>query len=230
MKKILAKIFGEKEQTGKLDFPKACPQYQSPDLYKIVLLGDAQTGKSEFVTSITQEQYTKPGKRQALRISLFPSCFPFSLKSMIAEYEGNDYMPTIGLDFGIKWFGNAKLQFFDTGGNKRFRTITSTYLRRNHLRLIMFDTSSIQSFENLDSWINFVNQDQTSEVPIVIIGTKTDKARQVTTKQATEFCQSRGFKYFETCQDVSKNVLIIKQMVLLMKLHCELEASREKSA
>jgi GTPase SAR1 family protein len=65
-----------------------------------------------------------------------------------------NYMPTIGVDFAIKNIVahgyNVKLQIWDTAGLKKFRTITSSYVKGCRAMILCFDCTNPQSFHNLN--------------------------------------------------------------------------------
>ncbi|XP_027194988.2 uncharacterized protein LOC113789625 [Dermatophagoides pteronyssinus] len=63
---------------------------------------------------------------------------------------------TIGVDFDVQKFSILSrpftLQIWDTAGDERFRSITRAYYRGAHAALIVFDLTTIKSFQNVGLW------------------------------------------------------------------------------
>jgi Ras-related protein Rab-1A len=74
--------------------------------------------------------------------------------SIVIRYADNDFsdvfLATIGVDFRFKSFmlngESVKLQIWDTAGQEKFRTITSSYYRGAHALMIVFDITDMQSY------------------------------------------------------------------------------------
>ena len=66
-------------------------------------------------------------------------------------------MNSIGVDFrskDINYDGKKiKLQIWDTAGEERYRTITSSYYRGAHAIAIVFDLTKLETFEHVKRWI-----------------------------------------------------------------------------
>ena len=62
-----------------------------------------------------------------------------------------------GIDFKIKNLQmdgkNVKLQIWDTAGQERFRTITQSYYKGAQGILLAFDTTNMQTFNNMQAWL-----------------------------------------------------------------------------
>lgn len=76
--------------------------------------------------------------------------------SIVIRYADNDFsdvfLATIGVDFRFKSFmlngESVKLQIWDTAGQEKFRTITSSYYRGAHALMIVFDITDMQSYQD----------------------------------------------------------------------------------
>jgi len=144
-------------------------------LLKILIIGDPGTGKSCILGRFADD--------------------PFH------EF----YIPTIGVDFKIETVEidskKIKLQIWDTAGEERFRTITSSYYRGSHGILVVFDLTNRNSYMNVKYWLKEVMRYcDKSKVTIRLIGNKADllQLRVISYEEAKEFAQSVGLDYFET--------------------------------
>ena len=87
-------------------------------------------------------------------------------------------MPTIGIDFRIKTIKlnnkTVKLQVWDTAGQERFRTITQTYYKGAMGILLVYDCTEETTFNNIQNWLNQIDQHALPNVRKVLIANKTD--------------------------------------------------------
>ena len=163
-------------------------------LIKILLIGDIATGKSSIITRFIENTFYI------------------------------DYSSTIGVDFNIKRMNildkNFKLQIWNTAGDKRFRTIITSYYRGTHCVIITFDTTNENSFHNISEWIREIKNHSSDDVDIILVGTKTDliNKRVITYNQAKEYADRLGLFYIETSSrnnlNISKlfNVICTRQL------------------
>ncbi|XP_005182412.1 ras-related protein Rab-43 [Musca domestica] len=144
----------------------ALPSEESFDfLFKVVLIGDAGTGKTCIVERFKTGNFM--------------------------ERQGN----TIGVDFSMKTISLegklVKLQIWDTAGQERFRTITQSYYRSANGVIIVYDITNRNSFANLQKWIEEVRRYTTSSVLLIVVGNKCDleNEREVEFEEAQQMCQ-----------------------------------------
>ena len=148
--------------------------------FKIILLGDSGVGKSSFC-------------------SLF-----------FNNYFPADHSSTIGVEFGSKIIklqdgNNVKMMLWDTAGQERFRSITKSYYIDIVGAFLIFDLTNIDSFLNLNYWIEQINSKINNKCGVIyILGNKTDslKKRQVHNEEIIEYINNIKtnciIKYFET--------------------------------
>ncbi len=67
-----------------------------------------------------------------------------------------------------------KAQIWDTAGQERYRAITSAYYRGAVGALLVYDTTSAQSFKNMAEWLRQLKQFADSNIVILLVGNKTD--------------------------------------------------------
>ena len=153
-------------------------------LFKLLLIGDSGVGKSCLLLRFADNTYN------------------------------SDYISTIGVDFKIKTIKLdndkiVKLQIWDTAGQERFRTITSSYYRGAQGIIIVYDVTDLESFNNLDNWLQEIDKFGTNGVTKLIVGNKNDLTdkKQVTLEMAQEFAKEKGgLTVLETSALSSENV------------------------
>lgn len=116
---------------------------------KFIVLGDACTGKTSFVTY--------------LRDGVF----------------NNLYSSTIGVDFiKLNFERNEKTYkvfLWDTAGQEKFDFLLPLYYRNLSGLIAFYDITDQKSFININKWIDKfrrINKDE--NIPIIIVGNKTD--------------------------------------------------------
>lgn len=73
-----------------------------------------------------------------------------------------NYQTVSGIDFKQKLINldgvPIKLQIWDTAGQERFRTLTTAYYRGAMGILLMYDVTSLESFNNLSYWLRNIQE------------------------------------------------------------------------
>jgi len=156
------------------------PEYDY--LFKLLVIGDSGVGKSCLLLRFADDVYSET------------------------------YISTIGVDFKIRTMEiggkTVKLQIWDTAGQEKFRTITSTYYRGAHGIAIVYDVTDQASFNHLSMWLQEIERSAKDNVSKVIIGNKSDMTskRIVDTNSAKDFADKLGIPFLETSAKNSTNV------------------------
>ncbi|EAY03392.1 small GTP-binding protein, putative [Trichomonas vaginalis G3] len=143
-----------------------------PLSYKVVIVGNTQVGKTCIVDKL------------------------------VTGAISDDVTPTIGasfLTFTIKKpKGPIKLHIWDTAGQEKFMSITSTYYRNAHFALLVFDLSDRNSFNNLGRWLGDLKGNAPPEVKIILVGNKKDleNERAITKEEAETFVSENNLLYY----------------------------------
>eukprot|EP01112_Ceratiomyxa_fruticulosa_P009337 TRINITY_DN2431_c0_g1_i31.p1 TRINITY_DN2431_c0_g1~~TRINITY_DN2431_c0_g1_i31.p1 ORF type:complete len:187 (-),score=43.10 TRINITY_DN2431_c0_g1_i31:107-667(-) len=101
----------------------------------------------------------------------------------------------------------VKLQVWDTVGQEKFDTITSSYYRGAQGLLLVFDVSNAESFNSVAGWeaeSSKFGHDLIKHK--VLVGNKTDKPRVVSEDVAQTKAAEMGYGYVETCAAQNQNV------------------------
>ncbi len=119
-----------------------------------------------------------------------------------------DYKMTIGVDFHVKTIAietvegliKCKLQLWDTGGQERFSSIRPMYYRGSLGTVLVFDLTNSASFEHLPQWIEEVRSNIKADVPILLVGNKSDLVdqRAVSIEEISNFTKDFNLYYMET--------------------------------
>ena len=84
----------------------------------------------------------------------------------------------MGIDFVSKNIvmndKSIRLQLWDTAGQERFRSLIPGYLRDSHAIFLVFDITNADSFNNVNTWLDYIKENRGEEVAIFIIGNKKD--------------------------------------------------------
>ena len=125
------------------------------------------------------------------------------LRYLKDTFESNQ-VPTIGMDFHskeIRMEGNiVKAQFWDTAGQEKYRSIARQYFKAAHGVLLVYDTSTRESFAKTRSWLEQITENGEKEISVMLVGNKIDKLedREVPTNEGKKFAKDNGLFFWET--------------------------------
>lgn len=151
-------------------------------LIKCIIIGDNGIGKSALMLRYTDEEFN------------------------------DSLLTTIGVDYKFKTVNiNSeiiKFQIWDTSGQERFKSITTTYYRESSVVILCYDITDPITFLNLDAWLNEIKNHASPNVLIVICGTKFDLAseRKISYDDAKLYCDNKNLKYFEVSAKSNLNI------------------------
>ena len=152
-------------------------------VYKVLLLGDSTVGKTCFLKKYTDKTFQ------------------------------DVHMSTIGLDYRVKTMtlksGKVvKLQIWDTAGQDRFRAITKNYYKGANGIILIYDVTSIQTYENVKNWISQIREEASPNVIIYIAGNKIDleEERKIKTEEGQKLAEELGLPFFETAAKTGVNI------------------------
>ena len=149
----------------------------------LMLLGDGQVGKTSLTLNLTKNQ------------------FDDSLLTTIGK-ESHIYQVNLhGHDI--------KMKIWDTAGQERFKSMSVGVIKTVDGLVLVYSIAKKETFQNLDSWINQLNNlVDLSVKPVIIVGNKCDLAseREVTYEEGKEYAQKHGFHFYETSAKTGENV------------------------
>ena len=91
-----------------------------------------------------------------------------------------------------------KLQICDTSGQEAFQSITRSYYRSAIVALLVYDITSMESFQRLDFWMDKLRMDGQDEMVVMLIGNKCDleHERKVPTERGRQYAAANGLSAF----------------------------------
>ncbi|KAI4209780.1 MAG: hypothetical protein LQ351_007310 [Letrouitia transgressa] len=150
--------------------------------FKLVFLGEQSVGKTSLITRFMYDSFD------------------------------NMYQATIGIDFLSKTMyledRTVRLQLWDTAGQERFRSLIPSYIRDSSVAVVVYDISSLKSFQNTRKWVDDVRGERGNDVIIVLVGNKTDlnDRREVTQQMGEDEAKRCGALFVETSAKAGANV------------------------
>ncbi|KAI0503803.1 hypothetical protein KFK09_014746 [Dendrobium nobile] len=113
------------------------------------------------------------------------------LKSIYLNSEGlppDRIVPTVGLNIGRVEASNAKLVFWDLGGQIGLRTIWEKYYEEAHAVVFVIDASCPASFEDSKSALEKVlRNDDLRGAPLLILANKQDLPEAVSSEELARY-------------------------------------------
>ena len=145
-------------------------------IYSLVLLGDSPVGKSCLYKKIRTGEF----------------------EGKITTTMGIDKSTIISNEIGDK---KMDLSLIDTSGEQRYREVEpiTTALKNSDAAIILYDITKKESFNNIDTWINFANEyiQDKNTYTFFLMGTKSDleDERAVSEEEAKGKCLSNNLKW-----------------------------------
>ncbi|XP_075231043.1 ras-related protein Rab-13-like [Lycorma delicatula] len=150
--------------------------------YKILVLGDSNVGKTCIMHRYCDETY----------YDTYVSTIGIDFKQKIMEVDGTRVM----------------MQIWDTAGQERFRTLTTAYYRGAMGIILMYDVTSLESFDNLSYWLDNIRMNAPPDVVKILAGNKCDATslRSVTTDSGKKLAEHFDIPFYEVSCKNSYNV------------------------
>lgn len=175
----------EVESDSQLKYEILPDDYTQYDLsFKIIVIGDSGVGKSCLTNKATNNIFEE------------------------------NYNATVGFEFftfNIKMFNKIiKLQIWDTCGQEAYRALISSFYKNSSLAILVYAIDSVESFNNLEIWLNDIKTQSNPDIKIILIGNKFDleDRRQVEKEMGENFCKENELSFFmETSAKSGHNVI-----------------------
>ncbi|KAM0681240.1 hypothetical protein GINT2_000438 [Glugoides intestinalis] len=152
-------------------------------LFKIVVIGDANVGKTNIISRLVKNEFVEHSKS------------------------------TIGVDFATKTFkfddSLIKVQLWDTAGQERYHALISAYYRGSSGAVIVYDVTSKQTLEHgYTTWLKNLESATKDNIPKMLLGNKSDLSDQRTISKAEgeRAALERKMAFFETSALTGDNI------------------------
>ena len=160
-------------------------------LSKIVVIGDANVGKTNIIRRIIGEDFRE------MEATIGVEFMYINIK----DIDKDDPNKTVSI------------QIWDTSGAERYKAITTTHIRGADGAYIVYDISNESSFTHLNYWYNCLKDAADKDIIIFLIGNKSDliyeEGRAVKKKDAIDFVNKNNLQGYAECS--AKNNENIKE-------------------
>lgn len=158
-------------------------------IFKLVIVGDTSVGKTEIVNRYLYNKFN------------FNSIATVAAEVKYSNIKKNDT--------------NIKCQIWDTAGQEKYFSLTSSYFKGAKVAIIVYDVTSKTSFDNVDKWINEIFGKIGPDVYIIICGNKSDLDiyRRVSFNEGLEKAEKYEFDFIETSAKNSSNISRLFEMI-----------------
>ena len=149
---------------------------------KIVVIGDSGVGKTNLIRRFISNTFTENSKATV--------GVEFTSKS----YKINEYI--------------FKIELWDTAGQERYKSITAVYYKGAKGALVVYDTTSKSSFDNIDKWMEEIKEKTDKDIKLMLIGNKIDlkEYREVPNVNGINKAKDYGVPIMETSALDATNV------------------------
>ncbi|OHS93040.1 GTP-binding protein YPT1 [Tritrichomonas foetus] len=160
--------------------------------FRIVMIGNSYVGKKalvmKYVTKVSTKTYDE---------------------TVSAAYQS--FSCIIDGKAGI----HQTYHVWDTAGQEKYRSLGPVYYRNADAAILVYDVTDLQSFEDLQMWINAFQETAGNLSPIFIVGNKIDLEDNiiVDVNNGQSFANERGFDFFQTSALTGFNVDFLFQTV-----------------
>ena len=141
---------------------------------KFIIVGDSSVGKSNILLRFSRNVFD-PGHQATLGIE-------FANKHII--YNNIDYL----------------VQVWDTAGQENFRSVTRAYYKASAVAMVVYDISTEESFQHIQTWIKDCKDLAPKTVQLVLIGNKSDleDKRVISYERGQNLASENNMLFFET--------------------------------
>ena len=150
-------------------------------LSKIVVIGDANVGKTNIIRRIMGEDFRE------MEATIGVEFMYLNIKDIDKDDPSK----------------SLSIQIWDTSGAERYKAITTSHIRGADGAYIVYDISNESSFRNLKYWYNCIKDAADNDIIIYLIGNKSDliyeEGRAVKKMDAIDFVKKYNLQGYSEC-------------------------------
>ena len=178
--------------------------------YKIILLGDSDSGKQIFLKKITNNTYKE---KNVSTIGIDRRTF--KVKCDLEENDGKISTKTV------------EISLIDTAGQERYKALTKTYFKVNDASIIFYDITSKKSLNDIQYWIESINNYSkiyNNDYPVFLLGSKLhlvesgEKEREVKEDEAIELCEENKIEWGGEYKDIDSTEQLQNKIIEFVKI------------
>ena len=152
--------------------------------------------------------------REVIRITLLGNyeVGKTTLRNVFLDIDfSENILSTVGINkvdtkFKLNDGKEIKLIIWDTAGQERFHSIAISSVKNSQGIILVYDITNRKSFEDLNMWINDINN-ATDKASIILFGNKCDlQNREVSKEEAEKFAKKNNIPYIETSAKLKLNI------------------------
>ncbi len=151
-------------------------------LFKIVIIGDTYVGKTNILSRYISNEFD-PNSNSTIGVELTTKTYNF---------DNND----------------VKVQIWDTAGQEKYRSITSSYYKGAQGCLLVYDITKKNSFDNIDKWYSELKSNSDEKIYTMLLGNKSDleENREVSIEEAEKKAKNFNIAFMETSAYNGNNI------------------------
>jgi small GTP-binding protein len=179
---------------------------------KVVFVGDMGTGKTSLMNAILEKDF----------VSGNPPTSGATRDLLSRESDGISY----------------EFSLWDTGGQEKYLSLTSLYVRSAAIAIVCYDITFPESFAHLDGWIQLV-ADSSPNANFIIVGTKrdlivssatVDNRTIVPLQDLIRKAETNGYAFIETSAVTKQGVDGLMKLMEVAAMNATTSGLRETSA
>ncbi len=165
---------------------------------------------------ISEEEKIQPKRRIMYRIVIVgnPSVGKTALLFRFAENKFiSSYWPTMGVDvikhvYDLDSHTTLTFTAWDVSGQRTYKSLRKTYYPSSETFLIVYDVTNLESFQEINEWINEIRQYGKEDRIFVLVGNKIDLKddRAVPLEEARKKSEELKLDHFEVSAKSGENV------------------------
>ena len=136
--------------------------------------------------------------------------------SIFLRYFNNEFshgtLTTLGVDFKTKFFKfedkKLKINYIDTAGQEKFKSISENYLKGTDGVILVFDLTNKETLDLVNYWADCIKKNNRDNIGLILFGNKSDleNDRDVTYEEGKNLADKLKCQYYEGSAKTGENI------------------------